>query len=163
MVFDKSHCEWTTAKAKKTKGFSSTVMHYAALKWNEWGIVIMASNFYRIIPRLECGFLSPETELWHESISHELQAEQPINGKLVGGKTLASNLMCLDLKCHSQVGKTDHLECAKSKSFLLSQTLLESLSCCLLKLALDSAMRKGISTSIFLGGHEWSTLIRSLF
>ena len=33
---------------------------------------------------------------------------------------------------------------------------------CLLKLALDSAMRKGISTSIVLGGPEWSTLIKSL-
>ena len=37
-----------------------------------------------------------------------------------------------------------------------------SFCCCLLKLALDSAMRKGISTSIFLGGHEWSTLITIL-
>ena len=51
-------------------------------------------------------------------------------------------------------------QCASILFFAHSTNLFLAFSC-LLKLALDSAMRKGISTSIFLGGHEWSTLIKN--
>ena len=52
--------------------------------------------------------------------------------------------------------------CSRSLFSFLHRSDLFLAFYCLLKLALDSAMRKGISTSIVLGGHEWSTLIKSL-